>query len=252
MVDMTIDPRKIALFIPCLVDGLYPPVGEAMVTVLRRLGVAMVYPPEQTCCGQPAYNAGFLREAAAAARHFIEVFEGQGAVVCPSGSCVLMVRNHYAEIFRRDPSWLRRAEEMARKVFEFSEYLVDRLGVTDVGARFDARVTYHDSCHLRRGLGISEQPRRLLRRVAGLRLIEMPEADRCCGFGGTFAVKYAEISSALVEDKVRDIQASGAEVVTGGDVSCLMNIQGLINRKGLPIRVLHLAEILAEAREPTA
>jgi len=246
---MTSDPRKIALFIPCLVDGLYPQVGEAMVAVLRRLGVTMVYPGEQTCCGQPAYNAGFIGEAAVAARHFIAVFENQGAIVCPSGSCVQMVRHHYPEIFRNDPAWLPRAEALAARIFEFSEYLADRLGVTDVGARFNARVTYHDSCHLLRGLGIGEQPRRLLRHVEGLRLIEMPESERCCGFGGTFAVTYADISSALAEDKLRDILASGAEVVTGCDVSCLMNIQGLINRKGLPIRVLHLAEILAAAGE---
>jgi L-lactate dehydrogenase complex protein LldE len=241
---------KTALFVPCLVDAFYPQVAEAMLRLLRGLGREPLYPPEQTCCGQPAHNAGFLGEAAAAARRFIAVFEPFETVVCPSGACVYMVRHHYPELFKEDRAWLPRARETAGKVFELSEFLVDRLGVTDVGARFAARVTYHDSCHLRRGLGIGEQPRRLLRRVAGLALVEMPDADRCCGFGGSFAVKYGEISSALAADKVRDIQTSGAEVVTGCDVSCLMNIQGLIGRRGLPIRVLHLAEILSGGREP--
>ncbi len=241
-------PRQVTLFVQCLVDGIYPEVGEAVVRIFDRLGIPVVCPPDQTCCGQPAYNTGFQREAAVAARRFIEIFESAGTIVCPSGSCVDMVRHHYPTLFADDPAWRIRAEAVGAKVYELSEYLVDRLGVTDLGARYPGRVTYHDSCHLSRRLGVARQPRDLLARVADLEFIEMAESNRCCGFGGTFAVKYPELSEAILADKVAGILASGADTVTGCDMSCLMNIQGMLERRGAPVRVRHLARILAGER----
>lgn len=238
-------PLRVTLFIQCLVDGFYPRVGEAMVRILAKLGARLDYPLEQTCCGQPAFNAGYRREARRAARHFIEVFEQARWIVCPSGSCVHMVRTYYPRLFEKEPGWRQRAVDVAGKCFEFSEFLVDVLGVDDLGARFTGRITYHDSCHLLRGLGVREQPRRLLRKVRGAEFVEMAEADRCCGFGGAFAIHYPEISTAMLEDKVGFIVASGAEVVVGCDAGCLLNIQGMLKRKGLKVGTLHIAELLA-------
>lgn len=233
------------LFIQCLVDAFRPEAGEAMVAVLERLGVGLDYPAEQTCCGQPAFNSGFRRDAAKAAKHFIAVFEPAPAIVCPSGSCVNMVRRHYAELFAHEPTWLARARAVAAKTYEFTEYLVDVLGVTDVGAQFDGTVTYHDSCHLARGLGIRRQPRVLLENVRGLTLAEMADSDTCCGFGGAFSVKYPELSEAVLEDKVANIVATGARAVVGCDLGCLMNIHGMLHRRGHAVEVLHIAEVLA-------
>jgi L-lactate dehydrogenase complex protein LldE len=234
----------VTLFIQCLVDTLYPEVAEAMVRVLRRLGLSISCPTDQTCCGQPAFNSGYRQQARSAAEHFIEVFADAEIIVCPSGSCVNMVRHHYAELFANDSQWQRRAQELAGRTYEFSEYLVDVLGVDEFGARFEGRVTYHDSCHLLRGIGVSEQPRRLLHRVTGADFIEMRDSDYCCGFGGTFAVKYADISNAMVTDKVKNIMETGADVVVGCDMGCLMNIQGKLSRLGSPIKVMHIAQIL--------
>lgn len=238
-------PRKATLFIPCLVDAFYPEVGRAVVLLLERLGVVLTYPLGQTCCGQPAFNSGYRTEARRAARRFVTIFEGAPAIVSPSGSCVHMVRHCYPELLADDPLWEARARNVAARIFELSEYLVDVLGVTDVGARFDGTVTYHDSCHLLRGLGVAKQPRALIAAVAGARLVELPDADRCCGFGGAFAVKYAEISTAMLDDKIAKVEATGAEAVVGGDIGCLMNIQGRLSRNGSPIRTLHLAQLLA-------
>jgi len=235
----------VTLFIQCLVDTMYPEVAEAMVRVLRRLGLSITCPADQTCCGQPAFNSGYRRQARAAARHFIEVFEDSQIIVCPSGSCVNMVRHHYAELFANDPHWLQRAQDLAGRTYEFSEYLVDVLGVDELGARFEGRLTYHDSCHLLRGIGVREQPRKLLHRVSGSDFIEMRDSDYCCGFGGTFAVKYSDISNAMVNDKVKNIMNTGADVVVGCDMGCLMNIQGKLSRMGSPIKVMHIAQILA-------
>jgi len=237
---------RVTLFIQCLVDSIYPDVGEAMVRVLNRLGISMDYPSDQTCCGQPAFNSGYWNEARAAARRFIELFETADRIVCPSGSCVNMVRHHYPDLFDAEPAWRRRAERVADKTFEFTEYLVDVLGVTNVGSRFAGKVTYHDSCHLLRGLGVGEQPRKLLENVRGLELVEMTDSDHCCGFGGTFSIKYPDISGAMLEDKVQNIVASGADAVVGCDMGCLMNIEGMLSRKGLSIKVLHIAQVLAE------
>ena len=182
-------PKRVTLFIQCIVDSCFPEVGEAMVKVLERQGLALDYPPDQTCCGQPAFNAGYRDEAARLALHYLDVFEHAEVIVCPSGSCVNMVRHHYMELFAKDPRQLERAKRVAAKTFEFSEFLVDALGVTDVGATWNGAVTYHDSCHLLRGLGVKDQPRALLSKVRGLTLVEMTRSDECCGFGGTFSAK---------------------------------------------------------------
>ena len=233
------------LFIQCLVDGIYPQVGDALVKIFRKLEIDMICPVRQTCCGQPAFNSGYRREAAAAARRFIEIFESADVIVCPSGSCVTMVRHHYPELFEDNPAWRQRALQVAEKTYELTEYLVDVLEVDSLGAQYDGKITYHDSCHLLRGLRIKEQPRRLLGSVSGAEFVEMNDSDRCCGFGGSFSVKYADISAAMVEDKVKNIVDSGADTVVGCDMGCLMNIQGMLSRKGSDIKVMHIAQILA-------
>jgi len=237
--------KKITLFIQCLVDTIYPEVAEAMLQVFRRLGISLTCPTDQTCCGQPAFNSGYQRQARIAAKHFLDVFEDSELIVCPSGSCVNMVRHHYPELFRNNPRWLRRALDLASRTYEFSEYLVDVLGVADLGVRFDGRVTYHDSCHLLRGIGVKEQPRTLLRHVSGIDFVEMYNSDTCCGFGGTFSIKYPDISNAMVSDKVTNIIATKADAVVGCDMGCLMNIQGKLSRMGSDIKVMHLAQLLA-------
>ena len=235
---------KITLFVQCLVDGVYPHVGEALVEIFEGLGLKVDVPLRQTCCGQPAYNSGYQNAARKAARHFIETFESAEVIVCPSGSCVDMVVRHYPELFTGEPRWRQRAEAVAAKTFEFTQFLVDALGVTDVGARFSGTVTYHDSCHLKRCLGVAEQPRALISAVEGATLVEMEDSDRCCGFGGTFAVKYPEISTGMLEEKVANILATGADSVVGCDLSCLMHIQGMLSRRKLPVQTLHIAELL--------
>lgn len=245
--DLNPSVSTVALFIPCIVDASYPEVGEAVVTVLQRAGVKVHYPVRQTCCGQPAYNSGFRKIAVKAAKHFIEVFEKAEAVVSPSGSCVHMVRRHYPQLLCQDGQWRDRAEVVSRKTHEFSEFLVDVLGITNVGAYFKGRVTYHDSCHLSRGLGINAQPRQLIGKIQGATFVEMDDSDRCCGFGGAFSVKYPEISACLTEDKVKNILATGADVVVGGDMGCLMNIEGMLHRKRSRVKALHIAQILSGA-----
>jgi len=237
-------PKDITLFVQCLMDAAAPGAAEAMASVLDRLGFRLHCPKGQTCCGQPAFNAGYRSAAREAARHCIEVFEGEGPVVCPSGSCTAMVRHHYPHLFPEGSAWRLRAQRLAGRVYEFSEFLVDAAGVSDVGARFAGRATYHESCHLLRGLGVSAQPRRLMRAVRGLELVEMFNPDRCCGFGGSFSVKYPEISTAMADDKVENILASGADVVVGCDMGCLLNIEGRLARRGAEVGVMHLAELL--------
>lgn len=239
---------KITLFIQCLIDAVRPDVAEAMVRVLEGLGLELECPTNQTCCGQPAFNSGFRREARVAARRFIEIFENTGTIVSPSGSCVHMVRHHYPELFKDEPRWRERAERITARTYEFSEFLVDVLKVEDLGASYPGRVTYHDSCHLLRGIRVQEQPRRLLRNVKGLDLVEMKNSDYCCGFGGAFAVKYPDISAAMVNDKVDHIVNSGAGTVVGCDTGCLLNIAGAASRRGLSIKTMHIAEILAHRR----
>jgi len=237
---------RVTLFVQCLVDGIYPEVAEAVVRVFERLGLDVACPTDQTCCGQPAYNTGYHKEAAVAARRFIEIFEPAAVIVCPSGSCVDMVRHHYPALFADDPAWLSRAEAVSGKIYEFSEYMVDVLGVSDLGSTFQGRVTYHDSCHLSRRLGVARQPRTLIRGIAGAELVEMAESNRCCGFGGTFSVKYSEISGAILSDKVDRILDTGADAVVGCDMSCLMNIDGMLSRRNSNVKALHIAQLLAE------
>jgi L-lactate dehydrogenase complex protein LldE len=238
-------PERVTLFIQCIVDGVYPEVAEAMVRIFDCLGIAVDYPTGQTCCGQPAFNSGYRTAARKAARHFIEVFEQAPTIVCPSGSCVAMVRHHYTELFTDDPAWRARAAAVAERTFELTEFLVDVLGVTDLGARYPGRATYHDSCHLLRTLGVRSQPRALLAKVRGLEFVEMVDSDRCCGFGGTFSVKYPEISTAMVAEKVANILATGADTVVGCDMACLMNIEGYLSRHNHPVKVKHIAQLLA-------
>jgi len=237
--------QKVTLFIQCIIDGIFPEVGFAVVRIFEKLGIEVECPAEQTCCGQPAFNSGYRKEAKQAAEHFMNVFGDAETIVCPSGSCVNMVRNHYPELFRNDAKQLEKAKGIGNRTFELTEYLVDVLGVEDLGSRYDGRITYHDSCHLMRGIGVKEQPRKLIRKISGAEFVEMYDSDKCCGFGGAFSVKYPEISTAILEDKVKNIIDSKAEVVTGCDMGCLMNIQGLLSRKRVPVKTLHIAQLLA-------
>jgi L-lactate dehydrogenase complex protein LldE len=239
---------RVSLFIPCLVDQFFPQVGVQMARILARLGLTLTYPAAQTCCGQPLFNSGHWREAAAFARRMIDVFSAEDAdfVVGPSGSCLSMVRNHFGSLELSAPH-RRRWEELAPRCKEFSEFLVDVLGVEDLGARWSARVAYHHSCHLLRDLGVEHAPRRLLGLVEGLTVVEW-EADRvCCGFGGVFSVKLPEISVAMGERKLAGVARAEADWLVANDAGCLMQLGGLLRRRGSPMGVLHLVEVLARA-----
>ena len=240
---------RIALFATCLADALFPDVDIACVTVLERLGHEVVFPPRQTCCGQMHVNTGYQREAVALVRNHVEVFEDArcDAVVAPSGSCVGSVRHQHAMVARRagDEALAARAEAVAARTYELSELLVDVLGVGDVGAYYPHTVTYHPTCHSLRMLRVGDKPLKLLRAVRGLTLIELPMADSCCGFGGTFALKNSDTSAAMLADKMAAVIGTGAQVCTAGDASCLMHIGGGLSRAGSTVRTVHLAEILA-------
>jgi L-lactate dehydrogenase complex protein LldE len=238
---------RVALFITCLADALFPRVGQATVALLERLGHEVVFPPGQTCCGQMHVNTGYQRQALPLIRRHAEVFAPYEAVVAPSGSCVGSVRHQHAAVARRhdDAALATRAEAVAARTYELSEFLVDVLGLTDVGAYFPHRVTYHPTCHSLRMLRVGDKPLRLLRHVRGIDLVELPDADQCCGFGGTFAVKNAETSTAMLADKMRHVLSTRAEVVAAGDGSCLMHIGGGLSRLRTGTRPVHLAEILA-------
>jgi L-lactate dehydrogenase complex protein LldE len=236
-----------ALFVTCLVDQLFPHVGEAAVRVLERAGCGVFFPEAQTCCGQATFNDGFQEDARRLARRFLDVFEGADAIVTPSGSCAAMVREWYPRLFRSTPALAARADALARHTYELSEYLVRVLGVTDLGARFPFAVAYHASCHGLRGLGLREEPLRLLREVHGLRLVPLRGGEECCGFGGVFSVKFSALSGAMLAAKIDAIEASGADVVTATDVSCLMHIGGGLARRQSRVRAMHLAEVLAQA-----
>ena len=235
----------VALFVTCLGDQFYPQVGECVVEVLRRLGVEVTFNPAQTCCGQPAFNTGYRQEAKEVAARVLDLFEDADYVICPSGSCTSMVRVFYPELFADEPQHLAKWERWRGRFFEFSEFLVNILKAEDVGARFPHRVTYHDSCHLLRELGIADQPRKLLRQVRDLDLVEMDDDKLCCGFGGTFSTKFAEVSVAMGEDKVGAAAKAGAEFLVANDAGCLMHLAGLIHRQGSPLKTRHLAEVLA-------
>jgi len=235
---------QIALFVPCVIDQFAPQVALATARILGHLGHEVIVPAGQTCCGQPTFNTGYWDETRRIARHFLRVFEGQDTIVAPSGGCVGMVKVNYPVLFEGRPE-AAAAQAMADRVHEFTSFLVDQLGVTDLGAKLEASVTIHDSCHPLRELGIREQPRALLRAVAGLTLVEMPQSDTCCGFGGAFSVKYPEISTAMADEKLANATSTGAEIITGVESSCLLHLQGRIDRQGLPIRTMHIAELLA-------
>jgi L-lactate dehydrogenase complex protein LldE len=238
---------RLALFVPCFIDQFFPQVASATAALLRDLGHAVEVPAGQTCCGQPTFNAGYWPESRRIARHFLRVFTPYDTIVAPSGSCVAMVRTNYPTLFADAPEE-QAVRELGPRVHELSSFLVDELGVTDLGAEFPARVTFHDSCHPLRELGVRDQPRRLLAAVRGLELIEMQPSDLCCGFGGVFSVKYPEISTALADDKLARALETEAEYLVGIEGSCLMHLQGRINRLGDPIQTLHLAELLARGR----
>jgi L-lactate dehydrogenase complex protein LldE len=237
--------QTVQLFITCIIDTLYPEIGQAVVNVLQRAGVQVEFPNQQTCCGQPAFNAGMRRQARPLAMQTIRVFENtEGPVIVPSGSCAAMIRHGYLELFTDDPGWQQRARSLAGRTFEFTEFLVDQLGVTDLGARFPGRLTYHSSCHLLRGLGVDRQPRLLLSAVREAEFVELPGTDECCGFGGVFSAEHPEISSAMLERKITNIEATEAPVVVSCDAGCMTNINGGLHRLGKSQRVLHIAEVL--------
>ena len=242
---------RASLFITCFNDTLFPETGRATVRLLERLGVTVDFPREQTCCGQMHFNTGYADEAVPLVRRFVSSFGDSEVVVAPSGSCVGMVRELYPRVaeISGDRGLAAAVEELRPRVLELSEYLVDRLGVEDVGAYFPHRVTYHPTCHSLRMLKVGDRPLRLLRAVRGIDLVELPEARECCGFGGTFAVKNADTSMAMLTDKVRAILDTGAEVCSAGDNSCLMHIGGALSRQRTGVRGVHLAEILAATEE---
>ena len=237
-------PPRIALLVTCLVDMMRPSIGFASVKLLEDAGCD-VEVPRQGCCGQPNFNAGDREGAKALARRMIEAMEGYDHVVVPSGSCGATVIKDYPRMFEGEPEWQARAEALAARTHEIVSFLTDVLGVDGVAARFDAHATYHDSCSGLRSLGIKEQPRRLLASVEGLRLSEMAETEVCCGFGGTFCVKYPDISNKMVSNKTANAAATGADLVLAGDLGCLMNIGGKLSRDGKPIRARHVVEVLA-------
>ena len=236
---------RVSLFVTCIVDQVFPEVGVAMTEVLERIGYRVDFPEAQTCCGQPAFNSGYREEARSVARHFLRVFRNAEHIVVPSGSCTSMISHHYRELFEKEPALLQEAESIASRVWEFSRFLTDVAKVDDVGASFPHTVTYHDSCHALRELGIKRGPRALLSHVRGLTLQEMDIPEECCGFGGTFSVKFPEVSGGMARTKVDAIARTGAEYVVSLDSSCLMQIRGALSRQGVPVGAIHLAEVLA-------
>jgi L-lactate dehydrogenase complex protein LldE len=234
---------RVSLLITCLGDALFPEVGVATVRLLRRLGVTVDFPAAQTCCGQPHFNSGYRRDARALAKHTIQAFANGRPVVAPSGSCAAMVKLEYPHLFHDDLIWHGRAEDLAHRTHELSDFLVNALHLEDVGSRFEGKVTYHMACHLR-GLGLLTEPERLLRHVKGLEYVPLERRDECCGFGGSFAVRFPRISGAMVQDKAALIEQTGADTVVATDAGCLMNIAGCLRRRGSPVQALHLAQVL--------
>lgn len=236
---------KVSLFVTCLVDQLWSSIGTSCVAVLRRVGCEVEFDDRQTCCGQPAFNTGYRNEARQVAKRFIEVFEGSkaDAIVSPSGSCTAMV-HHFPELFSDEPQWRTRAEALATRTHELSSFLIRVLEIEDVGASWQGKLTWHDACHGLRDLNIKTEPRRLIRNVRGAEFVEIENAEACCGFNGTFSVKYPEISLAILDQKIEAIELAGVQAVVSGDASCLMQIGGRLSRKRSNVRVMHLAELL--------
>jgi L-lactate dehydrogenase complex protein LldE len=237
--------ETVQLFITCLIDSFFPQIGEAMVNVLNRAGLRVDFPPDQTCCGQPAFNAGLRSDARPLAEHTIRVFEKtSGAIIIPSGSCGAMIRHGYLELFKDDPAWLERAETLAKRVYEFSEYLVDVRGNPDLSACWRGKLTYHPSCHLLRGLGMDRQPRALLAAVKEAEIVELTEREDCCGFGGVFSVEHPELSAEFLKRKISNFEKTSSPTLVVADTGCLMHIQGGLKRQGKQQRVVHIAEVL--------
>lgn len=234
---------KVSLFITCLVDVFQGNVGKATVELLERLGCEVDFPPMQTCCGQPAFNTGYVQRAKSVMKTMIEAFEESDYVVSPSGSCAFFVKE-YSKIFSGDDEWEERAKKLASKTYELTQFIVHVLQVTEVGAKFNGKATYHPSCHMTRLLGVKDEPIQLLQNVEGLEYIELPGKELCCGFGGTFSVKMAQISEQIVDEKVQKIIESGADILIGADTGCLLNIGGRLSRLGKNVKVYHIAEVL--------
>ncbi|MED3662096.1 (Fe-S)-binding protein [Ureibacillus terrenus] len=234
---------KVSLFVTCLVDMFQGNVGKATVELLERLGCEIDFPTSQVCCGQPAYNSGYVVESKGSMKNMIKAFEHAEYVVTPSGSCAYMFKE-YPHIFKGDPEWEQKAQCLADKTFELTDFIVNVLKIENVGARLKGKATYHTSCHMTRLLGVKDAPIRLLKNVEGLEYVELLGKERCCGFGGTFSVKMGNISGEMVDEKVRNIEETGADILVGADAGCLMNIGGRISRTGKPIRVMHIAEVL--------
>jgi L-lactate dehydrogenase complex protein LldE len=242
--------ETVQLFITCILDTLYPEVAKAVCTVLEKAGVQIAVPAGQTCCGQPAFNAGMRAEASRMAKHTIQVFEAApGPVIVPSGSCAAMIRHFYPELFAGDATWLPRARALAERTYELSEYLVDVLGVTDLGASYQGKLTYHASCHLLRELGVDRQPRELLANVHGAELVELVGSQECCGFGGVFSVEHPEVSAEMLKRKLDNIENTQAPLVVTCDAGCITHINGGLHRRGKHQRAVHIAEILANRLE---
>jgi L-lactate dehydrogenase complex protein LldE len=235
---------KVALFIPCFVDQLTPQIGVDMAAVLRRVGYEVTFPKDQTCCGQPGFNSGYWNDARPLAERFLRVFRDAETIVCPSGSCTTMVRVFYPQLLA-GTAQESEAREIGKRVFEFSEFLLKVAEVTDVGASFPHRVTYHDACHALRELHLKQEPRQLLQAVRGIELVEMAFSEECCGFGGTFSTKFSSISAAMGETKAGNAAQSGAEFITSTDPSCLLQIDGILRHRKSPISTIHIASILA-------
>ncbi|WP_135081329.1 (Fe-S)-binding protein [Terasakiella sp. SH-1] len=238
--------KNVGLFVTCLVDLFRPSVAFAAVKLMQDAGCEICVPERQTCCGQPAFNSGDMADSRAMAQMVIEEFEGFDYVVAPSGSCAAMIVKHYPELFKDDVDWHKRALDLSGKTFELLTFLSDVLGVEKVQATLDRKVTYHDSCSGLRELGIKEQPRKLLDSVEGVELVEAEQAERCCGFGGTFCLKFSDISARITDDKCEDLLKTDAQTVLGGDLGCLMNIAGRMTRRGEMVEVRHIAEVLAD------
>lgn len=234
---------KVSLFITCVCDILATNVGKDTVEILEHVGCEVDFPDAQTCCGQPAFNSGYLEESKQAMKQMIRAFKDSKYVVGPSGSCVGMLRE-YPKVFRGDPKWEKAAQDLAAKSYELTQFLVEVLGIVDVGSTFKGKVTYHPSCHMTRILGVKDAPKQLLKNIKGIELIELPISEDCCGFGGTFAVKNAAISTEMVKEKSKHVTETEAEYLVGGDMACLMNIGGRMTREGKKVEVLHIAQIL--------
>lgn len=237
---------KASLFVTCLVDNFFPQVADVMVRLMNRYGVTVDLPDRQTCCGQPAFNSGYEEEARKVGFSLLEAFEDSDYVVAPSGSCSGMVHHYFPDLFKGDAKLSERVRKLNLKTYEFSQFMVNVLGVTDVGATFPHRVTYHPSCHATRIMGAKEEPLQLLKNVRGIELVELSHKEDCCGFGGTFAIKMPDISAAMVAEKAEHVMETNAEVLVGIDMGCMMNIGGRLRHENKPVRVMHLAELLYE------